>query len=94
MSGPRGHDRDHVLTGPAADRGAAVPVALRPEPAHVEEHAAEPVAVPGIAAAAHVTVRARPYAFRHPLGINPLSRLRETRLGHAQEKLRAADPRG
>lgn len=76
----------------ATDRHDAHPATVRRACAHIEEHAAEPVTVAEIAAAAHVTVRALQYAFRRHLDTTPLAHLRRVRLAHAHADLVAADP--
>ncbi|MGW1065221.1 helix-turn-helix transcriptional regulator [Streptomyces aureus] len=76
----------------AQDRGDAHSATLRRALVHIDDHAAEPLTVAGIAATAHVTVRALQYAFRRRLGTTPLAHLREVRLAHAHHDLRAAEP--
>ena len=76
----------------AADRRDAHPAALRRALAYLDDHAAEPVTVADIAAAAHVTVRALQYAFRRHLDTTPLAHLRQIRLSHAHQDLMNADP--
>ncbi|MEU8951065.1 helix-turn-helix transcriptional regulator [Streptomyces sp. NPDC048489] len=65
---------------------------LRRAIAYIDDHAAEPLTVADIAAAAHVTVRAVQYAFRRQLDTTPLGYLRRTRLAHAHRELQAAQP--
>ncbi|MFI7388278.1 helix-turn-helix transcriptional regulator [Streptomyces sp. NPDC049813] len=82
-----------ALTEPtASDRRDARPASLRPAVAYMEEHAAEPLTVAGIAAAAHVTVRGLQYAFRCHLDTTPLAYLRRVRLSLAHQDLVGADP--
>ncbi|MEU8651700.1 helix-turn-helix transcriptional regulator [Streptomyces sp. NPDC048737] len=76
----------------ATDRNDARPATLRRALAYIDDHAAEPVTVADIAAAAHVTVRALQYAFRRHLDTTPLAHLRRVRLAHAHDDLRAANP--
>ncbi|MFF4537032.1 helix-turn-helix transcriptional regulator [Streptomyces aureus] len=76
----------------AQDRGDAHSATLRRALVHSDDHAAEPLTVAGIAAAAHVTVRALQYAKRRRLGTTPLARLRQVGLAHAHRDLRAAQP--
>ncbi|MFJ5777045.1 helix-turn-helix transcriptional regulator [Streptomyces sp. NPDC093094] len=81
-----------ALTEPTSgDRLDAHPAALRRALAHIDDHAAEPVTVAEIAAAAHITVRALQYAFRKHLDTTPLAHLRRVRLAHAHQDLRTAD---
>ncbi|MCF4137249.1 helix-turn-helix transcriptional regulator [Streptomyces sp. Tue 6430] len=82
-----------ALTEPTAtDRNDARPATLRRALAYIDDHAAEPVTVADIAAAAHVTVRALQYVFRRHLDTTPLAHLRRVRLAHAHDELRAANP--
>ena len=82
-----------ALTEPTgADRQDAHPAALRRALAYLEDHADQPVTVAGVAAAAHVTVRALQYAFRRHLDTTPLAHLRRVRLAHAHRDLVGADP--
>ncbi|WP_406840490.1 helix-turn-helix transcriptional regulator [Streptomyces sp. AHU1] len=76
----------------AQDRGDAHSATLRRAVAYIDDHAAEPLTVADIAAAAHVTVRALQYAFRRRLDTTPLAHLRRARLAHAHHELRAAHP--
>ncbi|MFJ8946235.1 helix-turn-helix transcriptional regulator [Streptomyces sp. NPDC102395] len=82
-----------AVTEPTAtDRNDARPAVLRRALAYIEDHAAEPVTVAEIAAAAHVTVRALQYAFRRHMDTTPLAHLRRVRLSHAHADLVAGTP--
>ncbi|WP_037677389.1 helix-turn-helix transcriptional regulator [Streptomyces griseus] len=76
----------------ATDRNDSHSATLRLALAYIEDHAAEPITVADIAAAAHVSVRALQYAFRRHLDTTPLAHLRRVRLSHAHQDLLAADP--
>ncbi|PZF80815.1 AraC family transcriptional regulator [Jiangella anatolica] len=75
-----------------AGPGYVAPRALRRAKAFIEAHAAAPLTVAEIAAAAGVGVRAMQYAFARHLGTTPLAYLRRVRLEHAHRELQAADP--
>lgn len=80
-------------TDPAAqDSKDAHSRTLRRATAYIDDHAAEPITVADIAAAAHVTVRALQYAFRRHLDTTPTAHLRWVRLAHAHRELRSAHP--
>ncbi|WP_230763669.1 helix-turn-helix transcriptional regulator [Agromyces mediolanus] len=59
---------------------------------YAESHAAEPVTVDDLAAAARLTSRGLQAAFRRHLDTTPSEYLRRVRLARAHEELRAADP--
>ncbi|SDU77856.1 AraC family transcriptional regulator [Jiangella alkaliphila] len=72
--------------------GYVAPRVLRRAAAYIEEHAAEPITLTDIAAAAGVGARALQYAFGRHLGTTPLAYLRAVRLEHAHHALQAGDP--
>ncbi|WP_169792078.1 AraC family transcriptional regulator [Jiangella muralis] len=72
--------------------GYVAPRAVRRAAAYIELHAAAPITLTDIAAAAGVGARALQYAFARHLGTTPLAYLRRVRLEHAHRDLQAADP--
>ncbi|WP_211298612.1 helix-turn-helix transcriptional regulator [Kineococcus rhizosphaerae] len=78
------------LPGP----GSVAPATVRRAVAHVDAHAAEPITLHDIAAAAGVGARALQLAFRTHLGVTPTAYLRRVRLENAHRELQAADPTG
>ncbi len=74
---------------PAEDRPAAP--AVRRAVAFMEEHLAEDIALPEIAAAARMSPRGLQAAFRRELGTTPSAHLRALRLEAAHADLLAAD---
>jgi transcriptional regulator GlxA family with amidase domain len=66
--------------------------ALRRALAFMEEHAAEPITVPAIAAEARMSVRGMQAMFQRELGMTPAARLRRIRLDRARSELLAAEP--
>lgn len=72
--------------------GYVAPRALRRALAYVDGHAAAPITLADIAAAAGVGARALQYAFARHLGTTPLAHLHRVRLEHAHRELQAADP--
>ena len=76
-------DAPAPLAGPAAVRRAC---------AYIDEHAAQPLTVPEIAAHAGVSVRSLQAAFGRALGLSPSAFLRQVRLTRAHDALRATDP--
>lgn len=68
------------------------PLAVRRAIAFMEAHAAEPITITDVAAAAHMSVRGLQSAFRRAIGSTPLEYLRAFRLQSAHEDLVAADP--
>ncbi|MFC8045518.1 helix-turn-helix transcriptional regulator [Nocardia sp. NPDC057353] len=79
-----------TMTASPPDPGAASDTALGRATDYLHAHAAEPVTVADIAAAAGVTPRALQYAFRTHHDTTPLGYLREIRLGRAHSDLLAA----
>ncbi|MFI6734995.1 AraC family transcriptional regulator [Nonomuraea sp. NPDC050451] len=68
------------------------PAALRRASRYCEEHAAEPIRIGDIAAAARVSVRTLQLGFREHLQTTPMAYLRSVRLAHAHADLvRIAD---
>lgn len=77
----------------AAGRPARpLPAPVRRAKAYVEAHAAEPVVLADIAAAARLSPRGLQYAFRAATGRTPMQYLRRVRLDAARAELRSADP--
>ncbi|WP_218952243.1 AraC family transcriptional regulator [Amycolatopsis anabasis] len=74
------------------DRHDAHPATLRRAIAFIDDHAHLDISTADIAAAAHVSIRALPYAFRRHRGTTPTGYLRQARLQHAHQDLLAADP--
>ncbi|MDR7279249.1 helix-turn-helix transcriptional regulator [Catenuloplanes atrovinosus] len=81
-----------LLLPTAGDNHDAHPATLRRATAYVDAHAAEPITVADIAAAASTTGRAVQAAFRRHRGITPMAYLRQVRLDGAHRDLRAAAP--
>lgn len=82
-----------ALTDPtASDRNDAHPGTLQRALSHIDDHAAEPLTVADIAAAAHVSIRALQYAFRRHLDTTPMAYVRRVRLAHAHHDLATAAP--
>jgi AraC-like DNA-binding protein len=77
----------------AADRpGGADASAVRRAVAYIEDHAAEPIGLAEIAAAARLGTRTVQEAFRRHLDTTPIGYLRRVRLERAHNDLAAADP--
>lgn len=76
------------LPGP----GHVGPATVRRALAHLHAHAAEPLTVADLAAAAGVGVRALQQAFVQHVGATPTAHLRQVRLERAHQDLRAGDP--
>ncbi|MBL7253558.1 helix-turn-helix transcriptional regulator [Actinoplanes sp. LDG1-01] len=68
------------------------PAAVRRAIAYVDGHAADPITLEDIAAAAGIGVRALQAGFRRHLDTTPIGYLLRVRLNHAHNALRAADP--
>lgn len=81
-----------VVTGRRSGPERVTPPALRRAVAFIDTHAAEPVTLADIAAAAGTTGRAVQAAFRRHYDTTPLSYLRRVRLEAAHQELRSADP--
>ncbi|HVX42388.1 MAG TPA: AraC family transcriptional regulator [Mycobacteriales bacterium] len=75
-----------------AGSGGIAPATLRRATAYMEAHAAEPLTVGQIAAAAGVGARALHDGFRRHFQTTPMARLRRIRLENAHRQLQAADP--
>ncbi|MGW3482902.1 helix-turn-helix domain-containing protein [Rhodococcus indonesiensis] len=71
---------------------ATVPPAVRRAVAFIESHAAQPIRLGDIAAAAGVGARALQYAFVRHYHSTPMRYLRSVRLERAHRQLRAGDP--
>jgi AraC-like DNA-binding protein len=72
--------------------GQVAPAAVRRAAAYIDAHAAQPVTVADVAAAAGLSVRALQYAFRRRYDTTPMGYLRRVRLERAHRQLQAADP--
>ncbi|WP_167582868.1 AraC family transcriptional regulator [Kineococcus rubinsiae] len=72
--------------------GNVGPATLRRALAHLHAHAAEPLTVADLAAAAGIGIRALQQAFVQHLGATPMTHLRRIRLERAHADLRAGDP--
>ncbi|GAA3222689.1 hypothetical protein GCM10010468_48620 [Actinocorallia longicatena] len=79
--------RDH-LAGP----GRTAPATVRRAVAFIDAHAAEPITLEGIAAAAGISVRGLQAAFARHRDTTPSGYLRRVRLEGAHRDLQAADP--
>ncbi len=84
----------NTALAPAAsrDRRDATSATVRRATAFIDEQAGQDITVPGIAAAASVTVRALQLAFRRELGTTPTAYLRMARLARAHRELLDAGP--
>ncbi|WP_157647410.1 helix-turn-helix transcriptional regulator [Actinomycetospora chiangmaiensis] len=85
---------DAVSDPGAPTAGVTAPVTVRRAVAYIDEHAAEPITLGDIAAAARVGPRALQIAFRRHRDETPLDHLRRVRLHRAHLDLQAADPTG
>lgn len=74
------------------DRTAVAPAAVRRATAFIDAHAALPIRLADVAAAARVGPRALQEAFRRHHGISPMTYLRRARLDAAHHALQNADP--
>lgn len=74
------------------DIGAAASAALRRAVAYIDDHLADEVTVPDIAAASRLSIRGLTAAFRRELDTTPTAYLRTARLDAAHQNLLAADP--
>ncbi|QLY28571.1 AraC family transcriptional regulator [Nocardia huaxiensis] len=72
--------------------GRTAPATIRRAAQFIEDHAAEPLTLTGIAAAARIGPRALQSGFRRHLDTTPLHYLRRVRLSRAHQELLAADP--
>ncbi len=83
----------NTTMGAAPDRpGGADASAVRRAVAYIDDHAAEPIGLAEIAAAARLGSRTVQEAFRKHLDTTPIAYLRRVRLERAHRDLRAADP--
>lgn len=83
------HSASAWLTAPSRRVG---PVHVRRAEDYIDAHAAEPVTLADVAAAAGVSVRSLQAAFRAHRGATPMERLRERRLEIARGRLMEAAP--
>jgi AraC-like DNA-binding protein len=83
------HSYLEELTSPATAISADT---VRRAREFIEGHAAEPLTVADIAHGAGVGVRGLQHGFHRSLGTTPMQYLRQVRLRHAHQDLRAADP--
>ncbi|MBM2621844.1 AraC family transcriptional regulator [Actinoplanes sp. LDG1-06] len=74
-----------------AEPGRIAPAVIRRAVAYVDEHAAEPLTVEEIAAAAGIGTRTLQVGFRRHLDTTPAAYLRHVRLQRAHRDLQAAD---
>ncbi|XVV16017.1 helix-turn-helix transcriptional regulator [Actinoplanes sp. CA-131856] len=82
-----------ALTDPTIeDRHDANPVVLRRAVTYIDHHAAGPLTVAEIAAAAHVSIRSLQLAFRRHMETTPMAYVQRVRLDHAHQALLKADP--
>ncbi len=81
-----------MTVGKVRGPGTVAPAAVRRAVAHLEAHAARPVRLAEVAAAAGLGVRALQYAFARHYGLSPTRYLRRVRLERAHRDLQAADP--
>lgn len=72
--------------------GSAAPSTVRRAISYIEQHAAEPIGLHEIAAAARLSPRGLQAAFQRHEGTTPLAYLRETRLRRAHAELKSTDP--
>ncbi|MEU4217711.1 AraC family transcriptional regulator [Actinoplanes sp. NPDC026623] len=81
-------------TGEPADTHPrrVLPAAIRRAVAFIEAHPEQPLTLADIAAAAAISVRGLRYGFRRYLDATPALYLRQVRLTHAHDDLRAAEP--
>ncbi|WP_181775573.1 helix-turn-helix transcriptional regulator [Amycolatopsis pittospori] len=78
----------HSLSGDLGEeRPRPQSSAIRRAVTYCEEHAAEPVSIGELAAAARISVRALQLAFRTELGLTPMEYLRRVRLDHVHQDL-------
>ncbi|XVU28880.1 helix-turn-helix transcriptional regulator [Actinoplanes sp. CA-054009] len=82
-----------ALTDPTIeDRHDATPAVLRRAVTYIDRHAADPITVAEIAAAANVSIRSLQLAFRRHLETTPMAYVQRVRLDHAHHALLRADP--
>ncbi|RKR87634.1 AraC family transcriptional regulator [Micromonospora pisi] len=79
-----------MTLGPARDSERVAPTALRRAVAYIDAHAAEPITLTDIAAAARVGPRALQQAFTRHYDTTPTNYLRRIRLEHAHRQLQSA----
>lgn len=83
------HQFTDALHRPAADDRPAI---VRDAVDHIEEHAGEPLTVPGVARRAGVSVRTLQISFTRHLGVTPSEYIRSVRLSRVHADLRASNP--
>lgn len=83
---------DRALPPPSGARPGVAPGCVRRAEAFIESHAADPLRLADIAAAAGVPMRTLLEAFRRFRGHSPMQFLREARLDRAHALLGAGDP--
>jgi AraC-like DNA-binding protein len=76
----------------AAGPGRVPPVAVRRAVAYIDAHAAEPITLDDIAAAAGVGIRGLQAAFARHRDTGPMGYLKRVRLARAHRDLQAGDP--
>jgi AraC-like DNA-binding protein len=75
----------------AAGPGRTAPAAIRRAIAHLDAHAAEPLTLEQVAAAAGVSVRGLQAGFARHRGVSPMAYLRRVRMERAHRDLQAGD---
>ena len=80
-----------ITTDPGRPGGADAS-AIRRAVAYIDEHAAAPIGLTEIAAAARLGTRSVQEAFRRHLDLTPMAYLRQVRLERAHRDLQVADP--
>jgi len=78
-------------TEPAGEQATTAPAVVRRALRFIDEHAAEPVGIEDIAAAAGIGSRGLQLAFRRHVGATPTDQLRRVRLERARRDLEAGD---
>jgi AraC-like DNA-binding protein len=81
-----------MAAAPALSAGHVGALALRRAVAYIEAHAAEPITLSQIAAAAGVGPRALQYGFQSSYDTSPMGYLHRVRLARAHRDLHEADP--
>ena len=90
---PRDDVRSIRRLEPAAAATSRVPDTVRSALAFLDAHAAEPIGLTEIAAAAQLSPRALQAAFRRHLGATPLGQLRAVRMARVHADLQSAQLR-
>jgi AraC-like DNA-binding protein len=89
---PRSHRSSPARSLPDAPASSRAPTAVRSAIAFIDAHAAEPIGLAEVAAAAQLSPRALQAAFRRHLGTTPLNHLRAVRMARIHADLQAARP--